>query len=63
MLNKTATLQCKQDMQVTEAILRTVEGTNCCQLMRGNRPELVLLLDKEANLPRVTIIGHLKNLN
>lgn len=45
-------------MQVTEAILRTVEGTNCCQLMRGNRPELVLLLDKEENLPRVTCVNN-----
>lgn len=37
MFNKTATLKCKQGTEVTEAILRAVEGTNCCQLMRISR--------------------------
>lgn len=65
---KTTTLKCKQGTEVTEAILRAVEGTNyCCQLMRISRQvgNLVLLLDEEASLPRVTcvviIMGHLKS--
>lgn len=64
MFNKTATLKCKQG---TEAILRALEGTNCCQLMRISRQvgKLVLLLDEEASLPRVKcvviIMSHLKS--
>lgn len=67
MFHKTATLKCKEGTEVTEAILRDVEGTNCCQLMRisSQLGKLVLLLDEEASLPRVTcvviIMGHLKS--